>query len=164
MVAGCLMQVASEAAAQATTSLEYRVKANYLVRFAAFVGWPASAFASSSTPLTLCVAGRDPFGVALDQAAAGQTAHARPIVVRRPQTPSEAASCHLIYAAQGSGAGYRVPMQGRLLVTEAGDTGMIAFHLRDGRVRFDVDLVAARRSNLTLSSRLLDLAVSVRGG
>ena len=48
-------------AAPVPASLEYSVKANYLVRFAAFVDWPAQAFADSRSPVVLCVAGRDPF-------------------------------------------------------------------------------------------------------
>lgn len=149
--------------AQSTPSLENRVKANYLVRFAAFVEWPSTAFASPSAPMIICVAGPDPFGAALDRAAEGQTAQSRPIAVRRPRSASEAEPCHILYAAVGSGPGFRTPVHGRLLVTEADDGGTIAFRLRDARVRFDVDLAAARRSGLSLNSRLLDLAVTVRG-
>ena len=54
---------------QPAQTLEYSVKANYLVRFAAFVDWPARAFASSQAPVVICVAGRDPFSGALERAA-----------------------------------------------------------------------------------------------
>ena len=57
------------------TSLEYSVKANYLVRFAAFVEWPATSFADSRSPVVICVAGRDPFNGVLERAARAQTAH-----------------------------------------------------------------------------------------
>jgi hypothetical protein len=164
LVAAWLVLAPGVVAAQSGPSLEYRVKANFLVRFAAFVTWPPSAFASGTAPMTICVAGPDPFGPALDQAAAGQSAQSRSIVVRRLRSATEAAGCHILYAAAGSGPEFRAPSAGRLLVTEAGDAGMIVFHLRDGRVRFAVDLTSARRSGLTLSSRLLDLALTVRGG
>jgi hypothetical protein len=162
LAAICLAMTAGSAAAQADPSLEYRVKANFLVRFAAFVTWPPSAFSSREAPLMICVAGRDPFGAALDQAASGQSAHARAIAVRRLRAPGEAMGCHILYAAPGSDPAYRLPILGRLVVTEAGDAGAIAFHLRDGRVRFSINLVSARPSGLTMSSRLLDLAISVR--
>jgi hypothetical protein len=42
--------------------------------------------------------------------------------------------------------------------------GMIALRVVDGRVRFDVNVTAARRAGLRLSSQLLQLAMSVRGG
>ncbi len=163
ILAGIALLGPSVSFSQFTASLEDRVKANYLVRFAAFVEWPPTAFASSTAPMLICVAGSDPFGAALDRAAEGQTAQSRPIAVRRPRSASEAEPCHILYAAVGTRPAFRTPVHGRLLVTEAGDGGMIAFRLRDARVRFDVDLAAARRSGLSLNSRLLDLAVTVRG-
>ena len=54
-----------------------------------------------------------------------------------------------------------------LLVTDgavSSDRGMIHFVLDDDRVRFHIDLQAASRSRLSISSRLLNLALSVRGG
>ena len=41
---------------------------------------------------------------------------------------------------------------------------MIHFVIDDDRVRFHIDLQAASRSRLSISSRLLNLALSVRGG
>ena len=61
----------------AAESLEYSVKANYLVRFAAFVNWPPEAFATPTSSLTICVIGVDPFGPSLTKAAAGQTINGR---------------------------------------------------------------------------------------
>jgi hypothetical protein len=151
--------------AQSQAGLEYAVKANYLVRFAAFVDWPVSAFSTGTSPVVVCVVGRDPFGPTLEQAVTGQVAHSRRIVVRRPQSASEAMACHILYAAPDAGAAYLTDAPGRLVVTEAsrGRAGAIAFVIRDGRVRFHIDQSAARRSGLTMSSRLLDLALTVRG-
>lgn len=151
----------------AQTSLEYSVKANYLVRFAAFVEWPAQSFATSQSPVVICVVGRDPFNGALDRAARGQTAHGRALAVRRPGTAEAAAGCHILYVGRSGGA--MVPEGPRpvLLVTDGGvssDRGMIHFVIDDDRVRFHIDLQAASRSRLSISSRLLNLALSVRGG
>lgn len=148
---------------QTAASLEYGVKANYLVRFAAFVEWPPSAFVSGAAPMALCVAGRDPFGRALDQAAAGQTAQGRRLVVQRVQTPAAAAGCHILYVAPDAAPAYFAVAPGRLLVTEHGGHGAIMFLVRDARVRFEIDQGAARRSGLAMNSRLLALAVTVRG-
>lgn len=149
------------------TSLEYSVKANYLVRFAAFIEWPARAFADARAPVVLCVVGRDPFNGALDRAARAQTAYGRTLVVRRPGTAEAAASCHILYV--GSGGGSLVPVGDRsiLRVTDgavSADRGTIHFVVSDDRVRFHIDLQAASRSGLSISSRLLNLALSVRGG
>ena len=41
---------------------EYAVKAAYLYNFAKFVEWPSGAFASADAPLSICIAGDNPFG------------------------------------------------------------------------------------------------------
>ncbi len=152
----------------AQASLEYSVKANYLVRFAAFVEWPPRAFATAQSPVVICVAGHDPFRGSLETAARAQTAYGRPLTVRRPNSREAAAGCHILYVGQG-GAGL-VP-EGRpsiLLVTDAAappaDRGMIHFAISDNPLRFHIDLQHASRAGLSISSRLLNLALSVRGG
>lgn len=168
---GCLLPFASVRAApdtQAQRNLEYSVKANYLVRFAAFVEWPAGAFATPQSPVVICVLGRDPFGQALDQAAGAQTAYGRSLAVRRPTTPEAAAACHILYVGT-EGAALAAALEtlpGRLTVTDAAVAprrGMIHFVVSDNRVRFHIDQAAVSRSRLALSSRLLNLALSVQG-
>lgn len=157
------------AMAQATpgSDLEYAVKANYLVRFAAFVDWPPRAFANAQAPVVICVAGRDPFGATLDRAARGQTAYGRPLTVRRPATREAMAGCHILYAGAGAETPATTDQAGLLVVTDsamAPERGIIHFALRDARVRFHIDQQAATRSGLVISSRLLNLALSVRAG
>ncbi|MBW8303910.1 MAG: YfiR family protein, partial [Brevundimonas sp.] len=149
------------------TSLEYSVKANYLVRFAAFVEWPARSYADNRSPVVICVVGRDPFDGALDRAARAQTAYGRPLAVRRPGTAEAAAGCHILYVGRGGGSMVPDGQRAILLVTDAAvssDRGMIHFVVEADRVRFHIDLQAASRSQLSISSRLLNLALSVRGG
>lgn len=154
-------------AAPMQADLEYSVKANYLVRFAAFVEWPDNAFAGPQAPVVLCVAGRDPFGATLDNAARAQTAFGRSLTVRRPASADAVAGCHILYV--GRGAGSLIPQAtqrpGLLVVTDsatASDRGMIHFVVAESRVRFHIDQRTASRSGLSISSRLLNLALSVR--
>ena len=42
--------------------------------------------------------------------------------------------------------------------------GMVALRVVGGRLRFDIDAAAARKAGLRISSQLLRLALSVRGG
>lgn len=149
------------------TTLEYSVKANYLVRFAAFVEWPQTSFANSRSPVVICVVGRDPFGDVLDRAARAQKAHGRALVVRRPDTAEGAAACHILYVGRGGGSVVRSRQRPILQVTDgavSADRGMIHFVVSEDRVRFHIDLQAASQSRLSISSRLLNLALSVRGG
>lgn len=146
------------------SSLEYPVKANYLVRFAAFAQWPEKAFASREAPLVICVLGRDPMGAALDQAARGQTANGRAVAIRRP-AGSTLTGCHIAYLGRGAVLP-AVQAEGVLLVTDdavSARRGAIHFVVVRDRVRFHIDQRVARRAGVELNSRLLSLALTVRG-
>jgi len=150
---------------EAQSNLAYAVKANYLVRFTAFVVWPPHAFATAQAPVVICVAGRDPFGSSLESAARGQGAHGRPLEVRRLQTASAVTGCHILYVGQGGGPAIEAAAGKPVLVVTdqgvSGATGTLHFVVADARVRFHIDRLRAERSGLEISSRLLNLAVNV---
>lgn len=168
-LAGAL--VLSPLAAQAqTTALEAVVKANYLYKFAPFVGWPPRSFAGADSPFNICVLGEDPFGAVLDQAVRGQQVDGRPIVIRRASTAEPGLACHLVFAGRPRGQSTAemldvVARQPVLTVTDRSrgvSGGMIQFVLSQGRVRFEIDAAAAEASGVTISSKLQALAVSFR--
>jgi len=143
---------------------ETSVKAAFLPRFARYVTWPPNAVPSATAPFVLCVIGSDPFGGSLDQAARSQS-----VVVRRMATAAQSGGCHVAFIGDGSSeAGQVLAAIGRrpvLTVTDArngGQRGIIHFAVVSGRVRFFIDQAAAQQRGLTVSSRLLALAVGVR--
>ena len=155
--------------AHAATS-ETAVKAAFLPRFARYVSWPANASPRASEPFVLCVVGRDPFGPSLDNASRTQSVDGRRIVVRRIGSAADGRGCHIAFI-QGSRtqpAGQMLAAFGRmpvLTVTDAGNggqRGIIHFSIVSGRVRFFIDEAGAAQRGLTISSRLLALAVGVR--
>jgi hypothetical protein len=147
---------------------EYQVKAAYLYKFAPFIDWPAAAFTSPTSALVLCVAGDDPFGGALNRAVAGQKLGARPIEVRRLGRADRGAGCHILYLggskAQTIGDGL-ASVRGAPVLTvtdearDPGARGVIHFVVRGRNVRFQIDDEAARRNGLSISSKLLSLAL-----
>jgi hypothetical protein len=148
---------------------ETEVKAAFLPRFARYVTWPSFMRPQPGQAFQLCVIGADPFGSALDRAAAGQLVEGHKIVVRRVGSEA-AASCHVAFV-QGSKtqpAGQMLAaLDGRpvLTVTDArggSQRGMIHFSIVSGRVRFFIDEKEAARRGLGINSRLLALAVGVR--
>jgi len=173
LIAACVLAgpatTTAEAQAGTAGNLEYAVKANYLVRFAAFVDWPDSAFGTAESPLVICVVGHDPFGAGLEQAAAAQTAHGRRLAIRRPNSPAALAGCHIAYVGAGATSAWSDQLNAQpvvLVVTDQASGprgGAIQFVLVNNRVRFRIDQGAAARSGLVISSRLLNLAVSVEG-
>jgi len=154
-------------AARGQESLEIAVKAAYLYKFAPFVGWPAAALGGPADPFAICVVGADPFGAVLDRAVAGQQVAGRPIVVRRFAQAARAQPCQIAYlgVARGqSGKEALRVLRGApvLTVTDASAArGMIDLVISEGRVRFRIDDAAAADSGLTISSKLLSLALSV---
>jgi hypothetical protein len=149
-------------------SIEYAVKAAYLQKFAPFVAWPPSAFPTPSSPFLLCVLGRDPFGASLDQAVSGQSIVGHPMVVRRLDHVDGSSGCHILYLGASRGQSVADALRAvrgapTLTVADgAPDGAVIQFVLRGSRVRFDIDIAAAVANRLTISSKLLSLATSVR--
>lgn len=150
--------------------LEYAVKATYLYKFAAYVDWPASAFATPGSPLTLCIAGDDPFGASLDSAVRDQRVAGRALVVRRLKSVGREADCHILFVggADPLRAQFLAAVRGSAVLTvtdrheSGGAAGIIDFVMRDNRVRFDIDEAAATRNGLVISSKLLKLALNLR--
>lgn len=152
------------------TSIEYAVKASYLYKFAPFIEWPPQAFPSASSPLNICVAGEDPFGPILDDLTRNQQLDTHPIVIKRMSKVEDGLDCQILFighsTTQSPAEMLRVVShQPVLTVMDQGhgaEGGIIQFVLRDGRVRFDIDAAAAATSGVTISSKLLDLALSQR--
>lgn len=171
-IAACVLALLLGAPAQAqNASLEYAVKATYLYKFAPFIEWPASAFASPTSPVVLCIVGNDPFGEIVDRAVRNQRVDDRAIALRRLQRATRDSGCHIMYVAGSdvqSVAEALAAVRGTpvLTVTDATSRaeamGIIHFLVQDNRVRFEIDNQAASENGLVISSKLLSLAVSVR--
>ncbi|HVW83062.1 MAG TPA: YfiR family protein [Bryobacteraceae bacterium] len=148
--------------------LEYQVRAAFLLNFTRFIEWPKAEVTSTGSPFVICVDGEDPFGPTLDQLVDGETVNGRKILVHR--THGEAnGSCAILYVARQEknvrailaavGPGVLTVGEGDSFLDEG---GMIAFVLENRRVRFNIDQGAAHKAGLQLSSRLLNVARSIR--
>lgn len=171
LITACAGIVAALAAGiPAHAAPEYALKAAYLYKFAAFVEWPPPSFPQPDSPLNLCIIGFDPFGAYLDQAIAGQRIAEHPIVARRLEHAHPDADCHIAYVAGSraeSVAEGLAALKGSptLTITDqamGSARGAIHFVIKDRRVRFHIDDEAAEQNRLSISSKLLRLALSVR--
>jgi YfiR/HmsC-like len=153
-------------------SLEYQVKAAYLLNFTRYVDWPSQVFQAPTDPVRVCVLGQDPFGVVLDATMQGKTTQGRPLAVRRVRSSSGAAGCHLVFISRKTWRTLRelpraLRSAGRLTVGESEEFaqagGVIGFVIRDEAVRFVVNAEARDRAGLRISSRMLSLAAAVYG-
>lgn len=156
---------------QAGPSVEYQVKAAFLLNFAKFVEWPPGAFQSEEAPIILCVFRHDPFGSALDGIIGGKTINRREIQARRINALPDLKSCHLVFVSDREAKRLSEILNSlkgasALVVGEsegfADRGGGFQFYLEDNKVRFRANVDALRRANLTVSSKLLALARIVR--
>lgn len=157
-------------AASADSAPEYQLKAAYLFNFAKFTEWPPTALPAGA-PVTICVAGRDPFGDAL-AGLESKMLQSRAVRVRRGVHAEDMRGCQIVFITDND----ERRMQDLLRAAEAASTltlsdldgfvdqgGMIGLITRENRILFDVNFDMTHRANVKLSSQVLKLARSVRG-
>ena len=157
----------SPARAQGEAAPEARVKAAFLYKFLAYVEWPSGAAPTSDGPFVIGVTGADEIAAELEQLVPGRTVNGRPLFVRRLSEGDPVRGVSMLFV--GRGASGRLPAvvraaqpQGILIVsdTERGlEMGsVINLVVVEERVGFEVSLEAARRTGLTINSRMLPVA------
>ncbi|MGC8784070.1 MAG: YfiR family protein [Armatimonadota bacterium] len=150
---------------------EAEVKAAFLYHFTSYVEWPASAFASNSSPFVIGVLGKSEVFPPLQNVVRGKNWNGRSFVVRHVDTAKEMRECHILFIADTEAK--RLPQILEILddapVLTVGESegfaqkgGMINFFIEQNRVRFEINPDAAKRVRLTISSKLLHLAKVVR--
>ena len=148
---------------------EYQLKVAFIYNFARFVEWPDDTFTSGTSSLTVCVLGKDPFGVALDTIN-GKNVRNRKIEVKRLTSVSKLDACHILFISSTERERLTqvletVKNSGVLTIGEmrhfTGAGGIVALKMRKNRIRFAVNLDAGKRAGLEISSQLLNLADSV---
>lgn len=166
LVAVATLAVLSTDLALAQSTTAPVLKAAFLFSFVKFTEWPRTAL-PPGRQLSLCVVGDTAVADALQQTIEGHTVDGRQLTVRILEPDGSPESCNLLYVSASE-----VARSGSLLASaKAGpiftvsdaerfaESGGVAQLVREGdRMRFTVNLGAARRARLTLSSRLLSLA------
>jgi len=163
---------AQPAAAQRSSFGEYEVKSALLYNLTKFVEWPAGAFPDAQTPTSLCILGQDPFGSALTKIIAQKTANGRPLLIRRLQRGQPIRNCHVLYISASERKNLlRIleSLKGSNVLT-IGETdrfarsgGIVQIVLEEKQIRFEINLDAANREGIKISSKLLALARIVSG-
>ena len=80
-------------------SREYELKAVFLLNFAQYVKWPASALPAGA-PITIGIVGGDPFEGELEKAVQGESVGGHKIVVRHG---GDMHGCQLIFLSKSAG-------------------------------------------------------------
>jgi hypothetical protein len=159
----CLSWSAESYAQSATAAA---LTSAFLYNFAKFTEWPADALAPGQ-PLALCVLGDNGVAAALEQVIRGHAIESHELTVELLKPDQSARSCHVLYV---SGLDEKRSLQlidnlKAAPVLTASDAnrfaeigGIAQLILENGRMRFTVNVNAAQRARLQLSSKLLSLA------
>jgi hypothetical protein len=151
-------------------SSEYLIKAGFIYNFAKLVEWPTAAFAQPDTPIVIGILGEDPFGTTLDRIVADKKINGRSFAVKRlkwSKDLKDLKDCNIVFVSSSETEHVDSVLEATkwLPILTIGDTpgfakrgGIMNFTLEDNKVRFEVNVEAAKHADLTISSRLLSLA------
>lgn len=153
---------------------EFQKKAEFIASFARFVDWPARKFPQADTPFVIGVFGTDNISSLLQEMIQDRQIKGRPAIIKHLMNKEELRACHVLFISR-SERDRLGPLLGEvrrenvLTVGESdnflGKGGVINFVTVGGQVRFQISTEAAAREKLTVSSKLLQLAVpTIPGG
>jgi hypothetical protein len=163
-----LMPCAGRTAAQGVSTPA--LKAAFLLNFVKFTEWPNDALPAGA-PLSLCVLGDNDVAKSLEELILGQSVGAHGLNMNRMSAGGAIRACHLIYISR-VGAKESIAIVQSLQNTPtltvsdrsgfAQSGGILNFIVENDRMRFVINVEAAHRAGLRLSSKLLSLAEIVK--
>jgi len=156
--------------AEPPSSREYLVKGAFLYNFAKFVSWPEEALWDDQMHINLCVLGKDPFGDAL-ASVEGKTIENRKVVIKHCRRLDKLEKCNILFVSRSEEHNLseilaKVKDWNTLTVSDmegfAQRGGVINLITIEKKVHFEINLDAAERTGLKISSKLLRLAKIVK--
>jgi YfiR/HmsC-like len=169
----CLMQTMAPGAGggQEESMDEYKLKSAILYHLTQFVEWPDTAYPDRHAPILLCILGQDPFANSLASGIPKESDSGRAMQIRHLQSDVEFPGCHILYISSSERKtvahtfsilnGFSILTVGEM-AQFANHGGIVQFSLEDRHVRFAINVDAASRAGLKISSKLLALAQIVR--
>lgn len=152
---------------------EYQVKAAFLVNFPKYVDWTAEALADTNTPVIIAVLGETKVIEELQKIIPGRTVNGRVIVLKSLSLGEEPGVSHIVFisAAEERRSPDRLIKlreSGVLTVGESDDFlergGIINLVRRGQKIAVEVNLAAADKAQVKISSKLLSVATVVKAG
>ncbi len=159
---------------------EARVKSAFLYNFAKFVTWPSNTFSSADEPVVIGILGKDPLGADLAATVANKTLNTpdspkgRPFKIRQLNSKDDLSQCQILFISVSEEN--RLPeilkKLGNAPVLTVGNEikrfaqsgGIINFVKEQDKIRFEINVQAAKRADIKINSTLLNLAKIVRDG
>lgn len=168
LVCGLSQTGLAQSDGEAVINREYPLKALFLYNFASYIEWPPAAFAGVDQPFVIGILGSAPLDSMLRDIAATKTINGRRLVVEHFSAPDAVRPCQILFI------GRHVPPEERQRVVETlqnqsvlivGESAGFArrgaavnFFVENNKIRFEINVNAARQHALKISSKLLALA------
>jgi len=146
---------------------EAQVKVAFVYNFAKFTTWPATAFSSPQSPLTLCLIRTNDSAASVFSAIEGKQAQGRTLQIKRGIRGEDLKTCHILYIGEADEKSTLDALRslGEAPVLTIADTegftqsgGMIELVAIDSNIQFEVNLDAARHAGMSFSAQLLKLS------
>ncbi len=150
---------------------ENRVKAAFLYNFAHFVEWPAEAGAAAGS-LIIAVLRDDDFVDEVARTVADKTVAGRRVEVRAIADVADVGASHMVFVGEDAAAevdAILAALADRHVLTVSDVEGfvvrggVIGLYKSENKLRFRINMAAARHAGLAISSKLLRLAEIVDG-
>ena len=157
--------------AQNAQPTKYQIEAAFIYNFARFVDWPTQAFTDASSPMVIGVLGKNRFGTDIEEMISGKTIRGHPLQFKEYSSLDQATHCHVLFISDSEKSHLAK------IISDLGDAsiltvsemdnfvdsgGMINLRVVNDKMRFDINNSAAKSAGLTISSKLLSLAVTVK--
>ncbi|HUI74723.1 MAG TPA: YfiR family protein [Candidatus Acidoferrum sp.] len=168
----CMTELSGVRGADDSVSREYQIKANFLALAPKFVEWPKDALANGARTFQTCAYGAFPFGTALAELTRTTEVNGKRVELRWVRRESELRSCQIVFVSRSEEKHYGKILAdlrdtSALTVGETADFveagGIVSLETHERGLEIEVNLEAAQRARLKISSQLLTLARRVIG-
>ncbi len=151
---------------------EPQMKAAFLLNFPKYVEWPSDSLPASASPIVFAIVGDEDVASAFVALSNGRNIDGRPIQLMRNPSAEQCLDCQVLFIGSEEARKIaelvkQLKCASVLTVGESGqfmnEGGMINLARSERRIVLEVNLEAARLTELKISSKLMALA-AVKGG
>jgi len=153
---------------EAVINREHTLKALFIYNFGSYVEWPPTTSTNDGRPFVIGILGSTPVESTLREIAVTKTINGRRIVIQRFASADAVKPCQILFIASNSSPQVqqqvveKLQREPVLIVGESKGFALhgavVNFYLEANKIRFEINVDAARRHHLTISSKLLALA------
>ncbi len=167
LVLSVVLTLTLSQSAQAQRGAELnKLKAAFIFQFTNFVEWPADAFENNSSTFVIGVMGNDTVKDIIESAVKGKTISGRKVSVQSVSSTSDLSSFQIVFVDNSERRS--VPdlvdryMDHPILTIGDSDSftkegGVIRLYRQGSKLRIEINIDAAERAKLKISSKLLSL-------